>query len=68
MKVYMLLLFVALAVTLLLTPVVRRVALGLNVLTPLRERDVHAVPIPRLGGLALTGGLVVALVLGYARR
>ena len=64
MKVYLLLLFVALAVTLVLTPIVRRIALGLNVITPLRERDVHAVPIPRLGGLALTGGLVVALMLG----
>ena len=66
MKVYLLLFFVALATTLLLTPVVRRVALGLNVLTPLRERDVHAVPIPRLGGLALTGGMLVALLLGHA--
>lgn len=54
------------ATTLLLTPVVRRVALGFNVLTPLRERDVHVVPIPRLGGLALTGGTLVALLLGYA--
>ncbi len=66
MRAYLLLLVVALAVTLLLTPVVRRFALGYQVLTPLRERDVHAVPIPRLGGIALTGGLVVALVIGYA--
>lgn len=66
MRVYLLLLFISLASTLLLTPLVRRVALGLNVLTPLRDRDVHTVPRPRLGGLALTGGIVLTLVVGYS--
>lgn len=62
----MLVLFTALAVTAILTPVIRRLALSLNILTPLRERDVHVHPIPRLGGLAMTGGILVALVLGHA--
>lgn len=64
MRVYMLVLLTALATTLILTPVVRRIALSMNVITPLRERDVHAYPIPRLGGIAITGGIVVALVFG----
>ena len=66
MRVYMLLLLCAMAVTLILTPIVRRAALTFNILTPLRERDVHAHPIPRLGGLAMTGGIMVSLVVGYA--
>ncbi|WP_099331649.1 MraY family glycosyltransferase [Actinomyces minihominis] len=66
MRVYLLVLLTALAVTLILTPVVRRLALSLNILTPLRARDVHAHPIPRLGGLAMTGGILAAFVLGYS--
>lgn len=66
MRVYMLLLLAALAVTMVLTPVIRRLALSLNILTPLRERDIHAHPIPRLGGLAMTGGILAAMILGYA--
>lgn len=66
MRLYILLLFVSMAATLILTPVVRRIALGFNVLTPLRERDVHAVPIPRLGGLALTGGIALTLLVAHS--
>ena len=62
----MLVLLTALAVTMVLTPIVRRMALSLNILTPLRARDVHAHPIPRLGGIAMTGGVLAALALGYA--
>lgn len=51
------------AVTLVLTPFVRRLALAFNVLTPLRERDVHSVPTPRMGGIAITLGFVSSLVL-----
>lgn len=66
MRVYMLLLLTSLAVTIVLTPIVRRLALSFNILTPLRSRDVHAHPIPRLGGIAMTGGILVAFLLGYA--
>lgn len=66
MRVYLLLLLTSLAVTVILTPVIRRMALSLNILTPLRERDVHVHPIPRLGGVAMTGGILVALMLGQA--
>lgn len=66
MRLYLLLLFISTAATLILTPMVRRIALGMNVLTPLRERDVHAVPIPRLGGIALTGGIVLTILVGHS--
>lgn len=65
-KVYLLLMAVSCAVTMLCTPIVRRLAVTFHVLTPLRERDVHAVPTPRLGGVAMTIGFEVALILGYA--
>src|SRR5690348_11417792 len=52
----MLTLVVAAAVTYLLTPVARRIALRWGALTPVRDRDVHAIPTPRLGGLAMIGG------------
>mgnify|MGYP002737402193 FL=1 len=66
MRLYLLLFFVSTGATLVLVPVVRRIALGFNVLTPPRERDVHAIPIPRLGGVALMGGIVLTLLIGYS--
>ncbi|CAM2803539.1 MraY family glycosyltransferase [Actinomyces slackii] len=57
MKVYLLVLAVAAAVTYLAVPIVRHVALVSNALTPVRARDVHSMPIPRLGGVAMFIGL-----------
>lgn len=64
MRTYLLLMFLAAAVTMLLTPAARRFALTFRVLTPLRERDVHTVPTPRMGGLAMTAGFATAIILG----
>lgn len=64
MKVYLLLALIAIAVTYLTVPVVRHIALRTRTLTPVRERDVHVTPIPRLGGLAITAGIIVAMVVG----
>src|SRR4051794_25874848 len=52
----MLTLVAAAAVTYLLTPVARRIALRWGALTPVRDRDVHAIPTPRLGGIAMLAG------------
>ncbi len=57
MREYLLTLVVAAAVTYLLTPVARRIALRWGAMTPVRDRDVHAIPTPRLGGIAMLGGL-----------
>lgn len=63
MKLYLLLALIAGSVTYLLTPVVRQLALAAHALTPVRKRDVHTVPTPRLGGVAMLGGFAVAMVL-----
>ncbi|MDO4900294.1 MraY family glycosyltransferase [Actinomyces sp.] len=62
MKVYLLLLLVAAAVTYVSVPIVRHLALVSGALTPVRARDVHATPIPRLGGVAMFAGLATAMV------
>jgi UDP-GlcNAc:undecaprenyl-phosphate GlcNAc-1-phosphate transferase len=53
---------VAAAVTYLTTPLVRRLARRIGAITPVRDRDVHAVPIPRMGGTAMLVGFCAALV------
>jgi len=59
---YLLVLCVAAAVTYLLTPVARRFALRTGAMAEPRDRDVHAVPTPRLGGLAIYGGVCAAFL------
>ncbi|MDP9434691.1 MAG: undecaprenyl/decaprenyl-phosphate alpha-N-acetylglucosaminyl 1-phosphate transferase [Actinomycetota bacterium] len=66
MREYLLVLFVAAAVTHLLTPVARRFALGIGAMTEVRDRDVHDTPTPRLGGLAMYAGVVVAFLVARA--
>lgn len=63
MREYLLCLLAAAAVTYLLTPPVRALALRLSIMAPVRDRDVHDEPTPRLGGLAMVGGLLVGLLL-----
>jgi len=59
---YLLTAVVAAAVTYLLTPVARRIAIRWGAMTPVRDRDVHAIPTPRLGGIAMMGGFAAALL------
>jgi UDP-GlcNAc:undecaprenyl-phosphate GlcNAc-1-phosphate transferase len=53
---------IAAAVTYLLVPLVRRFAIRIGAAPEIRERDVHTTPTPRLGGLAMYGGLVAGLL------
>lgn len=53
MRVYLLMMLIAASITFLLVPVVLRLALRWGAMTQVRKRDVHTVPIPRLGGLAM---------------
>ncbi|MDU0348873.1 MraY family glycosyltransferase [Actinomyces sp. MRS3W] len=62
MKVYLLVLLVAAAVTYVAVPIVRHLALVSGALTPVRARDVHSTPIPRLGGVAMFAGFATAIV------
>ena len=54
---------VAAVVTLLLTPVAARVARRVGAVAMPRERDLHDKPMPRLGGLAILVGVLVAGIL-----
>ncbi|MBO9569103.1 MAG: undecaprenyl/decaprenyl-phosphate alpha-N-acetylglucosaminyl 1-phosphate transferase [Cellulomonas iranensis] len=64
MRVYLLVAVVAAVVTYLTTPLARWCALRWGAITAVRDRDVHAVPTPRLGGMAMFVGLLVALLIG----
>ncbi len=52
---------VAASGTFILTPVARRVAIAWGAVAKPRDRDVHAVATPRMGGVALLLGLAMAL-------
>jgi UDP-GlcNAc:undecaprenyl-phosphate/decaprenyl-phosphate GlcNAc-1-phosphate transferase len=58
---YVLVACVAASVTYLLTPLARRVAIWWGAVARPRDRDVHAVAIPRMGGVALFLGFAAAL-------
>jgi len=58
---YVLTLLVTAAVTYLLTPLVRRGAIKAGAIHAARDRDVHVVPIPLLGGIAMYGGMAAGL-------
>lgn len=63
MREYLVVFLVAAAVTYLLTVVAREIAVRTGAVAKVRDRDVHAAPIPYLGGLAMLGGLWAAFFL-----
>jgi UDP-GlcNAc:undecaprenyl-phosphate GlcNAc-1-phosphate transferase len=62
MREYALVFLVAAAVTYVLTPLVRRIAIATHTIHAPRARDTHTKPTPLLGGLAMYGGLVAGLL------
>ncbi len=60
MREYLVVFLVAGIVTHLLTVVARELALRTGAVAKVRDRDVHAEPIPYLGGVAMLGGLWAA--------
>ncbi|MFG2073667.1 glycosyltransferase family 4 protein [Nonomuraea maritima] len=62
MREYLFMALISAAVTYLLVPLVRRFAIRIGAMPEVRARDVHTTPTPRLGGLAMYGGLVVGLL------
>ena len=62
MREYLAVFLVAVVVTYLLAVLARETALRFGAVARVRDRDVHEVPIPYFGGLALLGGLVAAYV------
>ncbi|MCX4532608.1 MraY family glycosyltransferase [Streptomyces sp. NPDC002596] len=59
---YLLTLCVTAAVTYLLTGPVRKFAIAVGAMPAIRARDVHREPTPRLGGIAMFGGLCAGLI------
>ena len=62
MREYLLVFIVAAAMTYAATPFVRWLAVATGAITAVRDRDVHAVPTPRLGGVGILVGFVAALL------
>ena len=62
MREYVLTFLAAAAITYLLTPLVRRFAIAIGAMHAARDRDVHVVPTPLLGGFAMYAGLAAGLV------
>jgi UDP-GlcNAc:undecaprenyl-phosphate GlcNAc-1-phosphate transferase len=53
----------AAAIAYLATPLARWCALRWGAITAVRDRDVHAIPTPRLGGMAMFAGIALAIVM-----
>ena len=62
MREYLLVLLIAAGTTYLLAGLCRRIAVRMGALAKVRTRDVHTEPIPYFGGVAMFGGLAVALL------
>src|SRR3712207_9490716 len=62
MREYVVVLLTAGLVTFLATPVVRLVAVRLRMMAAPRERDVHVIPTPRGGGVAMYLGVAPAVL------
>lgn len=64
MREYLLIMVVAAIFTFAATTLVRRLAFAIGAVTPVRARDVHSLPIPRLGGLGMLAGFAAAVAVG----
>lgn len=63
MREYLLVILTGITITYLLVPPVKSLAVMIGAQAPVRDRDVHVIPTPRLGGLAMFGGMVGALLM-----
>ncbi|MGY2130486.1 glycosyltransferase family 4 protein [Blastococcus sp. SYSU DS0617] len=62
MREYAVVMLTAALVTFLTTPVVRKLAVRFRMMAAPRERDVHSIPTPRGGGVAMYLGVVTAVL------
>ena len=62
MRVYLFIAVVAGGITWLITPLVRHLAIRIGAVGRVRARDVHTVPTPRMGGIAMLIGFVGAML------
>ncbi len=64
MREYLLVLLTAAIFTFVATTAVRALALKVGAVTPVRARDVHSTPIPRMGGVGMLIGFAAAVLVG----
>ncbi len=64
MREYVLVCLIAACTTYLLCPLVRRLAMRTGAVAAVRDRDVHTVPVPYFGGVAMLVGVGAAFFLG----
>ena len=62
MRVYIFLAAIAGAFTWMSTPLIRHLAIRLGAVGEVRARDVHTVPTPRMGGVAMLLGFAAAML------
>ncbi len=65
MREYVFVFLVALVTTYVFVPLMRTIAVRVGAFTEVRERDVHVVPIPRLGGVAMFLGYAAATLVAW---
>ena len=65
MREYLLVMLIAAAVTYLTSGLCRRLAFRTGALAKVRDRDVHTVEMPYLGGLAMLVGVIAAILLAW---
>lgn len=65
MREYLLVLLIAAAVTFLASGLFRRLAFRTGALAKVRDRDVHTIEMPYLGGLAMLIGVAAAILLAW---
>ena len=65
LREYLLVGLTAAVLTFLLTGLVRLLAIRSGAVAMPRDRDVHLTPIPRLGGLAMYGGILGGVLLAH---
>jgi UDP-GlcNAc:undecaprenyl-phosphate/decaprenyl-phosphate GlcNAc-1-phosphate transferase len=63
MRAYVLIIAVTAITCLVLTPLIRRVALAGRAYSPHRTRDMHVRPVPKLGGVAMVMAVLVGMTL-----
>jgi UDP-GlcNAc:undecaprenyl-phosphate GlcNAc-1-phosphate transferase len=59
---YLIVFAVAALATFLLTPLAALLAVRIGAMAQVRDRDVHATPTPRLGGVAMYGGVLAGMI------
>jgi UDP-GlcNAc:undecaprenyl-phosphate/decaprenyl-phosphate GlcNAc-1-phosphate transferase len=65
MREYVLVILVAAAATYLLCSLARVLAVRVGAVAQVRDRDVHAIPIPYFGGVAMLGGLAISILVAW---